>query len=86
MSETFLEHVLKAVEHLKEEVAGLGLTETSTQSNEIEELASAYKLKYDVLDLFGTLLWVSLESLVDFEKLDNVGMVKVGECAHFILN
>ena len=81
-----LVHELEAVEHLDKVVAGLGLSETTAQSNEVEELATADQLEDNESHCLCAFLGIGLVALVDLVKLDDVGVFEVGEGAHLVLD
>ena len=79
-------HEAEPIKKLLEVVASSGLAKASTESDEVEKLTAADKLKHDKLDLLLAFLGIVLLALVDFDEAHDIAVLKLGQSGHFGIN
>jgi len=72
-------HEAETIKKLLEVVASSGLGKASTESDEVEKLTAADKLKHDKLDLLLAFLGIVLLALVDFDEAHDIAVLKLGQ-------
>ena len=77
MSIALCVHEAEPIKKLLEVVASSGLAKASTESDEVEKLTAADKLKYDKLDLLLAFLGIVLLALADLDEAHDIAVLEL---------
>ena len=77
MSIALCVHEAEPIEKLLEVVASSSLGKTTTESDEVEKLTAADKLKYDKLDLLLAFLGIVLLALADLDEAHDIAVLEL---------
>lgn len=76
-------YALKPIKQLSVKVSSLGVRQTTTECDEIKELATAHKFQHDELDHLLALSRVDLVTFANLNQLDYIAVIELPK--HFEL-